>query len=79
MRQDPKYSPVVLGRPKLELRADGPFVVDPDRVHSQYPGEVVSRPFPAFPPLAIFYVLVHECIMYPTIGAEGQAHEPDGL
>jgi len=70
---------MALGRPKLELRADGPFVGDPDRVHSQYLGNAVSRPFPDFPPLATFYDPVHDCIVLPTIGAEGPAREPDGM
>ena len=62
---------MALGRPKLELRADGPFVGDPDRAHSQYPGDAVSRPFPDFPPLATFYYPVHDGIVLPTIGVGG--------
>jgi hypothetical protein len=70
---------MALGRPKLELWADGPFVGDPDRVHSKYPGEAVPRPFPDFPPLATFYDPMHDSIVLPTIGAEGRAREPDGM
>ena len=67
------------GRPKLELRADGPFVGDPERVHSQYPRHAVSRPFPDFPPFATFYDPVHGCIVFPTTGAEERAREPDDM
>jgi hypothetical protein len=70
---------MALGRPKLELRADGPFVGNPDRVQSQYPGDAVPRPFPDFPPLATFCDPVHDRIVLPTIGAEGRARDPDGM
>ena len=70
---------MALGHPKLELRGDGPFVGDPDRVHSQYPGSAVSRPFPDFPPLVTFYDTVHDCIVLHTIGAEGRARERNGM
>jgi hypothetical protein len=70
---------MALVRPNLELWADGPFVEDLDRVHSQYQGDVVPRPFPDFPPYATFYDPVHDCIVLPTIGTEGRSREPDGM